>query len=98
MNYIEEIARQIRAAIPASKLPDDDSHDLFRVYAVLVLAKGESVDAADVHNAWVSWMSGRDPDHESLVPYDRLSPDTAAQDAPYVAAIRSVARVSGSQA
>jgi hypothetical protein len=97
VNYIEEIARQIRAAIPAGKLPDEDTHALFRIYAVLVLAKGESVDAADVHNAWVSWMSGREPDHESLVPYDRLPPDIAAQDAPYVAAIRSVARESDSQ-
>lgn len=96
MNYIEQIARQIRAAVPASKLPDDDTHDLFRMYAVLVLAKGESVDAADVHNAWVSWMSGREPEHEALVPYDRLPLEIADQDAPYVAAIRSVARASGS--
>jgi glycerol-3-phosphate O-acyltransferase len=96
VNYIEEIARQIRAAVPASKLPDDDTHALFRMYAVLALAKGESVNAADVHNAWVSWMLGREPDHESLVPYDRLPCDVAEQDAAYVAAIRSVARVSGS--
>lgn len=83
--------------MPPGKLPEEDTHELFGLYAVLALAKGEKVDAADVHNAWVTWMSAREPEHEALVPFEMLPASVAAQDAPYVDAIRSVVRrMSGS--
>lgn len=91
MNYLDDIANKIRAAVPPSHLPHDDTHDLFRMYALLLLAKGTSVNAVDVHNAWVAWMAGREPQHESLMPFRDLPSDVAVQDAPYVEAIRAVA-------
>ena len=90
--YLDELAEAIRQAVPAEALPDGDTPSLFRMYAVLLLAKGEQVTRADVHNAWVAWMAGQDGDHESLVPFGDLDPDTQAEDSPYVAAIRAVAR------
>ncbi|MGV0785884.1 hypothetical protein ABQF33_03070 [Mycolicibacterium sp. XJ2] len=91
MNYLDAIAKQIRDRVPVSELPDEDTHGLFRIYAVLLLAKGRLVNSEDVHNAWVAWMLEFKPSHESLVPYSELDTGTAADDEPYVGAIRSVA-------
>jgi hypothetical protein len=80
--------------VPADAVPDEpDLASLFRTYAVLLLALGERVTAADVHNAWAAWMAGREPGHSQLKPYADLSPDVAAQDQRYVEAIRTVAHL-----
>jgi hypothetical protein len=92
VNYLEELADAIRRAVSADALPDDDTSSLFLIYAVLLLAKGEDVTRADVHNAWVAWMAEKDESHESLVPFTELSPDTQAEDSPFMVAIRSVAK------
>lgn len=95
MNYLDRLAGAIRAEVPASRLPSDDTRALFRMYALLLLALGEDVTTRDVHNAWVAWMAERDDDHPSLVPYEQLASDVASEDGPYVEAIRRVARRSG---
>ncbi len=92
MNYLDDVASQIRSAVPPGDLPHDDTRDLFRMYALLVLTKGEAVTPEDVHDAWVAWMAGREQGHGSLLPYDALPADVAAQDLPYVQAIQLVAR------
>lgn len=92
MNYLDDLADRIRAAVSPGDLPHDDTRDLFRMYALLLLAKGAAVDEADVHNAWVAWMAGRDASHDALLPYEQLATDVAEQDRPYVEAIRLVAR------
>ncbi len=91
-SYIADIAAEIRAAVPPESLPADDTDELFLIYAVLALAKGVDVQARDIHNAWAAWMSTKDPQHESIVPYDELPPDVRREDDPYLAAVRSVAR------
>jgi hypothetical protein len=90
--YLDEVAEAIRQVVPQETLPRGDTSALFRGYAVLLLAKGEHVTAADVHNAWVAWMAQQDGDHESLVPFCDLDPGTQAEDSPYVVAIRTIAR------
>ncbi len=95
MTYLDEIGEAIRSAVPAEALPDDTT-DLFRSYAVLLLAKGEAVTREDVHNAWVAWMASRGEEHESMVPFAELPAATQAEDSPYVLAIRSVAHTRGS--
>lgn len=92
MNYIEEIANAIRAEVASSDLPSGDSSGLFLTYAVLLLARGQDVTRRDVHNAWVAWMVSRGEKHESMVPFDQLPSDTQAEDSPFVAAIRTVAK------
>lgn len=92
MNYIDALANRIRATLPADiTVPDENATELFRLYALLALAKGTATTAEDVHDAWSCWMAGIDPGHESLVPFAVLSVDTAREDAPFVAAIRSCA-------
>jgi len=65
---------------------------LYRLYAVLALAKGEGTTARDVHNAWCAWMLTVHPDHPSLKPFDELTMDVQRMDYLYVGAIRAAAR------
>lgn len=92
MNYIDVIATEIRDAVPSDALPPGPNEGLFRMYAVLLLAKGTEVSASDVHNAWAAWMAGQDPEHDSITPYSALSRDVRQEDTPFVHAIREIAR------
>jgi hypothetical protein len=89
--YIEEVADRIRRELGDVDLPEGNTESLFRLYAVLCLTVGRSTSAADVHHAWVSWMSETDPNHPSLVPLEQLDEAIAASDEPFAAAIRRVA-------
>ena len=91
-SYIADIAARIRAIVPPELLPEGETYELFLIYAVLALAKGDRVDARDIHNAWAAWMSTKDPDHESIVPYEDLPADVRREDDPFLNAVRAVAR------
>lgn len=91
MSYLDELATEIERQVPADLLPGGDTRSLFRLYALLALAKGRAVDAADVHNAWAAWMQERNPHHRSIKPFEALDADTQAADEPFVEAIRAVA-------
>ena len=90
MNYIDELADRIRAEVPVDALPDGDLTDLFRLYALLALAKGEDVTAKDVHDAWATWMAGSDPDHPSIEPFEELPEGKQKEDLPFLTAIKRV--------
>jgi hypothetical protein len=92
LSYLDDIADAIKREVPADALPSGDTTQLFRMYAVLARAKGEAVEASDVHDAWAAWMAGIDPEHVSLRPYADLAPGTRAADRTFVDAIRRVAR------
>lgn len=94
MSYLDELAMRIRSELPESSR-GETAVDLFRLYAVLALAKGDGVQASDVHNAWVAWMQERDPDHGALRPFEELDKETQAADCPYVVAIRAVVSAQG---
>lgn len=92
MTYLDCLAKRILDRVPQSEIPDEPNiFGLFRIYAVLLLAKGASIESKDVHNAWVAWMLGIDPRHPSLIPFAELDDNTAADDMPYVQAIMSIA-------
>lgn len=95
MTYLEDAADAIREVVPSEAIPDEDTTNLFLMYAVLLLAKGEDVSREDVHNAWVAWTISKGVDHEALVPFSELSPSTQSEDSPFVVAIRTVARTRG---
>jgi hypothetical protein len=92
LSDIDDLAAAIERRIPPDLTPGGDTAPLFRLYAVLALAKGESVTLEDVLDAWAAWMSGQDPGHQSLKPFDELTADVQAADEPYLDAIRAVAR------
>lgn len=95
MSYLHELADEVRREVPKDVQPDADAGDLFLIYGVLLLAKGESVTAEDVHNAWVAWMAARGEEHESMRPFSTLAGDTQEEDSPFVTAIRRVAKRRG---
>jgi hypothetical protein len=91
VNYLDRLAAEIqRTADPDSRPPDEDL-PLYRLYAVLALAKGQDVTAEDVHNAWAAWASDHQPDSPSLLPYKELSLGAQRKDQPFVDAIHRVA-------
>lgn len=96
LNYLDQIAEAIRIKISSDEIPDENTKALFRIYAVLLLAKGEEVTNADVHNAWVAWMCAINPGHESIVPHCHLTEDVAQSDQPYVDAIIATSRAAAS--
>ncbi len=91
MNYLDELADAIRREVDPASLPTGDTSALFRLYAVLALAKTTAVTAEVVHNAWVAWMSERHPTHEAIKRFHELPPDVQREDQPFLAAIRKVA-------
>lgn len=95
MTYLEEIASDIRAEVDSTGPPDDDTRNLFVLYAVLAEARGSEVTARDVHDAWSAWMILRGEAHRSLVPFDELPAEQQTADEPFVEAIRRVARRRG---
>ena len=92
MTYLDVDAELIRNCLPEGTQVPEDSGDLFILYALLMRAKGEGTQAADVHDAWSAWKSRSEPDHESIRPYHRLAPAIQNEDAPFLTAIRSAAR------
>ena len=91
MTYLDDLATEIERHVPQEFIPQEDTGALFRLYALLVLAKGAAVDASDIHNAWAAWMQERNPDHHALKPFDELDAETRAADEPFVRALRTVA-------
>lgn len=92
--YIDDLADKIRDATPRDMVPADASAQevtqLFRLYALLGLVRGDAVTAANVHDAWSTWMLNRgEGDHESIVPFVALDDDAQEQDGPFVRAIRA---------
>ena len=73
---------------------------LVRLYALLVLIKGEDVTLSDIHAAWsvnMNYKESNPPycyghDHLSIVPFDQLSKETQDRDIPYLEALKEVAR------
>lgn len=89
--YIDTIAVEIqRTAEPGAVLQHEDL-PLYRLYAVLLLAKGQDVTAEDVHNAWAAWASEHEPENENLLPFKELSFHVQRKDQLYVDAIHQVA-------
>ena len=92
MTYLDELAQRIREHLPPGTSTPDHADRLFVLYAVILRVKGAAVTASDVHDAWSAWMQEHDPDHQALRPYEALSPEVQAEDAPFLAAIKAVAQ------
>lgn len=92
MNYLDLLGAEIQRAADPDATPPDDDLPLYRLYAVLLLAKGEGVAFEDVHNAWAAWASDHQPDNRHLIPFKELSLSEQRKDEPYVKAIKQVAK------
>lgn len=90
VTYIDRIADQIRSALPPKARPSEHAGELYRLYALLALVKGQNTTLENVHDAWSTWMSAHDPEHESLRPFRQLDATTQNEDRPYLHAIQTV--------
>lgn len=91
MNYLDKIAAEIQRTVDADATPPDEDLSLYRLYSVLLLAKGQEVTAEDVHNAWIAWASDHDPESRHLLPFKELSLSVQRKDDQFVDAIHQVA-------
>ncbi len=91
MNYLDKIGQRIYRRVESDGEMTEKDVLLYRLYALLALAKGEQTTAEDVHNAWAAWAAVDRPWHAALVPFSVLPEDIQALDEPYVEAIRRVA-------
>lgn len=92
MNYIDDLALKIEHELPVQLRPDDHSTELYRLYGLLVLLKGEHCTLQDVHDAWSAWMTPQQPHHKALIPFPNLTAEQQEQDRPYLDAIQRVAK------
>lgn len=90
--YLDDIAARIRAHISDDRMPDENAEELLRLYAVLLRAKGTDVTESDIHDAWSMWIAKHREEHESLVPYEDLTPDVREQDGIFASAVRQAAQ------
>lgn len=91
-SYLDRIAAEIRRVADPNAASLDEDLLLYRLYAVLLLAKGENVTAEDVHNAWAAWASECEPESRNILPFKELSVSVQRKDQLYVDAIHQVAR------
>jgi hypothetical protein len=92
MDYITARAHVIYTLAEGDGQPDESDIGLYRLYAVLSFAKGQLVDAEDVHDAWVAWRVEHFHDHRSAIPFAQLSETVQQMDDKYVDAIHKAAR------
>jgi hypothetical protein len=90
-SYLDKIAAEIRRTADPDAARSDEDLPLYRIYAVLLLAKGRDVTAEDVHNAWAAWASEHEPESRNLLPFKELSLRTQRKDQLFVDAIHQVA-------
>lgn len=90
-SYLDRIAAEIRRTADPDAASRDEDLPIYRLYAVLLLAKGQEVTAEDVHNAWAAWASEYAPEHRNLLPFKELSLSVQRKDNLYVDAIHQVA-------
>lgn len=91
-SYLDKIATEVRRTADLEAALSDEDLPLYRIYAVLLLAKGQDVVAEDVHNAWAAWACEHDPENRNLLPFKELSLQTQRKDQLYVDAIHQVAK------
>jgi hypothetical protein len=89
MNYVEQLAVDIYAAIHGKPMPDSERL-LYLFYAGLALTVGTTATPEQVHDEWSAWVCSQRAEHPCLRPFDELTPAIRQRDEPYAEAIRAV--------
>jgi hypothetical protein len=82
-NYVRVVLDRLTSVSPGL------DPELARLYALLVLVKGEATTLRDVHDAGSVW---RDRTRPSLIPFEQLSRVVQLLDRPYATAIHKAGR------
>lgn len=89
MNYVEQLAVDIYAAVHGYPMPDNERL-LYLFYAALALAVGTTATPEQVHDAWSAWACAQRAEHPCLRPFGELAPGVRQRDERYAEAIRVV--------
>lgn len=89
--YLDRLSERIRKNIPPGAHVPEGSDELFLLYALLAAVKGVTVEAQDVHDAWVLWMRLKGESHAAMVPFGDLDDETQREDEPFLTAILTTA-------
>ena len=92
--YIDKIYKKVQETTGLK------SKETIKMYALLVLTKGEDITLADIHDGWSMVMNFKESnspycyghDHKSLVPFDQLSYETQIKDEKYLEALIQIAK------
>lgn len=93
LNYIEKTAKLIQEEILPEGRPTSKADELYTLYAMLALTKGEETTLEDVHDAWAVWKILTHSAHADLVPFNELDENIQDLDRPYMDVIHRVARL-----
>ncbi len=88
-NYVAWARRLLVEELAEEYACEDDLLDL---YTLLVLHDGLWCTLENVHDAWAVWTARTRPNHPSLIPFSKLTPEIQAYDEPYRDAIQRAAR------
>ena len=92
MTYLDELAAEIKRQVPSDLLPGENTGTLFRIHAVLALAKGIWRSNCGRRAQRMGGVGHQqDRGHRSIKPFEELDEDAQASDEPFVKAIRAVA-------
>jgi len=85
-NYVELIRQEV---IEKTDLRSEE-RQLIDLYSLLALIKPGQVTMKDVHDAWSVWMNNKNPEHKSLIYFERLTKEVQLLDREYMEAINLI--------
>lgn len=90
MNYLEQIAAQIKPLLPEDAQNLDGT--IYLYLAAICRIKGGAVTASDVHDLWAAWATTNKPGHKCLLPWQQLDTLDQDKDFPFMCAVQKVAK------
>lgn len=90
MNYVNEIRELLEKEL---KMKGTDYEGLLEFYGLLVLTVGESCTQEHIHDAWSFWQNKTQPNHRSLISFEKLTKEVQELDEPYRLAVIKVANL-----
>ena len=87
MNYIQNIQNLLEKELKMRGTPYEG---LLETYGLLVLIVGENCSNENIHDAWSIWQNKTQPNHRSLIPFNKLTKDVQDLDELYRQAVIKV--------
>jgi len=84
LNYLDALASAIRAEAEPGWISEGHTTSLFRMYAVLIRARGAAITESDVHDVRSAWALVEQPAEAAIQPFKILDPPVQAKDATYI--------------
>ena len=87
MNYIQKIQNALDEELKMG----ETYVGLLETYGLLVLTVGVNCTQENIHDAWSIWQNKTQPEHRSLIPFNKLTKEVQELDEEYRLAVVKVA-------